>query len=364
MGIAGLGRRAGGWNAARPGWSDEVVHGKFDTFLPPYPWTHASAYSFLRETRIVAGADVDESAREAFGRRWRVDNLYASYHEMLVNERLDLVSVTTQAPLHAEIVAACIEAGVRGVYVEKPLACTLGEVDELVRLSEESKTAIAYGAQRRYDEPFEQAAAHAESGSLGASQRAYSISFRGGLFHSHSHTVDTLLYLLGDPVPLAVRANLTQVELEDDKDGVRRFARDPGVESMTVECEGGRSFDIITIGAKRVEYAVLCDQGEVRIRNNGRAWEVSRVNDETSDSLLGQVLDRSEEDTYPYMSTGGANLVKDLIDSVRTRRQPRGGIHQARWGMEVLFGAVESHLAGGKRVELPLARRDAYVPSR
>ncbi len=363
VGIVGLGRRAGGWNSTSPGWSDEVVHGKFDTFLPPYPWTHASAYSYLRETRIVAGADVDAEAREIFGRRWRVDDLYASYEEMLANEALDIVSVTTQAPLHAEVVAASIRAGVRGVYVEKPLACTLREVDELVEMCETSKTALAYGAQRRYDKPFEEATAHARSGLLGTIQRAYSISFGGGLFHSHSHTVDTLLYLLGDPVPVAVRAQLTGVELEDGHEG-RRFARDPGVAWMSVECEGGVSFDILTVAAKRVEYALLGTQGEARIRNNGRSLELSLMDDEASDNLLGQVLRRGEEETYPYMSTGGANLVKDLLDSVRTGQSPRGGMHQARWGMEVLFGAVDSHLAGGKPIELPLARRDAYVPSR
>ena len=56
-------------------------------------------------------------------------------------------------------------------------------------------------------------------------------------------------------------------------------------------------------------------------------------------------------------------LVEDLIDCVKNDGTPLANEVVARNGMEILMGAAESHLQGGRSVELPLENRSAYIPS-
>ena len=51
---------------------------------------------------------------------------------MLVSEELDIVSVATYAPQHAEISVACAERGVRTIYCEKPIATRLLDAERMV----------------------------------------------------------------------------------------------------------------------------------------------------------------------------------------------------------------------------------------
>ena len=55
------------------------------------------------------------------------------YHEMLARENLDIVSICTWPHLHAPMVIAAAEAGVRAIHCEKPMAPTWGEARRMVR---------------------------------------------------------------------------------------------------------------------------------------------------------------------------------------------------------------------------------------
>ena len=82
---------------------------------------------------LVAVADPDPEGRAAAGERTGAQRLYADYRQMLADEDLDLVSVCPRMPdCHADMVIACAEAGVRGVFIEKPLTPSLREADALL----------------------------------------------------------------------------------------------------------------------------------------------------------------------------------------------------------------------------------------
>ena len=48
---------------------------------------------------------------------------------------------------------------------------------------------------------------------------------------------------------------------------------------------------------------------------------------------------------------------------MKTGARPLANETVARHGMEILMGVVQSHLVGGRTVELPLAEREMYIPS-
>jgi predicted dehydrogenase len=74
-----------------------------------------------------------QQAAEKFG----IPKHYGDYRQMLANEDLDLVSITTPGYLHHEMVLATAEAK-RNILCEKPFALNLGQAREMVDAAEQA----------------------------------------------------------------------------------------------------------------------------------------------------------------------------------------------------------------------------------
>src|SRR4051812_48037263 len=86
----------------------------------------------LDNVQIVAVADEDERGRAATQQRLGAASAYADYREMLRREQPHIVSVAPRwLDCHRDMVVACAEAGA-GVFLEKPMARTLAEADEMI----------------------------------------------------------------------------------------------------------------------------------------------------------------------------------------------------------------------------------------
>ena len=111
---------------------------------------HNVALLFQRHPRVelVACADtpprVPELSRAPYTRAFNRDYLvkqvgipraYDDYRQMLDREKPDLVICNSENSLHPEIVEAC---GARGVHVcvEKPMAASLGDAQQMIRTAE------------------------------------------------------------------------------------------------------------------------------------------------------------------------------------------------------------------------------------
>jgi predicted dehydrogenase len=86
---------------------------------------HARGYRAAPDAHLVALEDLNLDHARAFQEQHGGDAVYQNYREMLARERLDIVSICTWPHLHAEMVIACAEAGVRAVHCEKPMAPSL-----------------------------------------------------------------------------------------------------------------------------------------------------------------------------------------------------------------------------------------------
>jgi predicted dehydrogenase len=71
--------------------------------------------------RLVAVADLDETARARMAARVPQVRTFASHEQMLAQCPTEVVCVSTYAPTHLPITKAALAAGVRGLLVEKPL---------------------------------------------------------------------------------------------------------------------------------------------------------------------------------------------------------------------------------------------------
>ena len=85
------------------------------------------------ETEVVAVADTDEKGLAAAQKRLGLNNGFADYRRMLAEIRPDIAAICPRhLTEHCEMALAAIEAGVRGIYLEKPFCRTLVEADAIV----------------------------------------------------------------------------------------------------------------------------------------------------------------------------------------------------------------------------------------
>ena len=69
---------------------------------------------------------------------------------MLAEESLDIVSVATYAPFHADITVACARQGVRAVYCEKPVATRASDAERMCSACDDAGTLLVVNHNRRF----------------------------------------------------------------------------------------------------------------------------------------------------------------------------------------------------------------------
>lgn len=162
--------------------------------------THASVYDRDPRTTLTVGLSPDADERAAVEAALGIqttDSLSA-----LLETRPDIVSICSPSALHAEHLRACIAAGVPMVWLEKPPATTLADLDAVIAANT-GATTVVVNFQRRYQAPYMALRDLCRSGELGRC-RHIQASYSRGLETNGSHMVDQVLFLAGDGRPVSL----------------------------------------------------------------------------------------------------------------------------------------------------------------
>lgn len=250
------------------------------------PHTHAGWYASEPRTSLVAGCDVDPERLASFGEDWQIasSHLYEDYRGMLARERPDIVSICAYAPDRVAMCRAALEAGVRGVWMEKAVACTVAEARTLARDLAAAGVAAIVDHPRRAEARYRAVARWLRDETFGRLETVH-VLFSGHVIHTGTHAWDLLLAWCG---PWArVDATLDLPDDADSGDGAERgrsraqldveiargAVRDRGGRARIVFANGIEAF--VTGGAKRYfvfQCDLVCAGGRVRIGND--VWEV------------------------------------------------------------------------------------------
>ena len=98
------------------------------------------------EVDLVAGADRDEKRLAMFGERYGITNLYTDALEMYEKENLDILAIATNTKGRSFLTVKAVEAGVKGIFVDKPMTFTLKEADEMVQACADAGVPLVGGA--------------------------------------------------------------------------------------------------------------------------------------------------------------------------------------------------------------------------
>ncbi len=169
--------------------------------------THAQALATHGQIELVAGSSRDEGRRRRFVERMNVENTYSDWREMLRREAIDIVSIATYTPWHAEIAIAGAEAGIRAVICEKPIATRVRDADRVIDACKKHGTLLAVNHPRRWHPLWRSVRDEINEGTIGEISHVCVHWPSGRLGNVGTHLFDAASFLL-DSSPRAVSGTL------------------------------------------------------------------------------------------------------------------------------------------------------------
>lgn len=206
--------------------------------------THARAAAEIQGVRVAAVTGGNPDKARALAQRFDA-TAYASVDAMLEREPLDLVAIGSPSGLHAEQGIAAARRGVH-VLVEKPIDITVERADALIDACDRAGVTLGVFFQDRFKPDLERLRALILGGRLGRPlivdahlpwyrrpeyysgskwRGTWALDGGGALMNQGIHTVDLLLWLLGDVTAVQARTATVchEIEVEDTALAVLEF---------------------------------------------------------------------------------------------------------------------------------------------
>jgi predicted dehydrogenase len=197
------------------------------------PWGSNLARNFNELARLKWVCDASDTQLDRIRPRYQQSLFTTSFDDLLADDEVDAIVVATPVPTHAELARSALLAG-KHVFVEKPMALTASEAEELVSLAEERGLALMPGHLLLYHPGVEKLKAIVDSGDLGRVLYVYGNRQNLGtirrdenaLWSLGVHDLSVILHLLGEE-PSEVWARGESLLKENVEDVVFCYLRFP-----------------------------------------------------------------------------------------------------------------------------------------
>lgn len=120
----------------------------------------------IKNAQAVAVCDRNEDLARRVAKRFHISRYYADFSKMLEKEKLDMVDVCASPEAHAILSIQAMDAGCH-VLVEKPMALSLKEADEMVAASKENGVKLCVVHNQLFDPVMLKARSMVAEGSIG-----------------------------------------------------------------------------------------------------------------------------------------------------------------------------------------------------
>lgn len=291
---------------------------------------------------------------------------YTDYTQMIDEIKPELVSIATESGIHAEIALYCIDHGVN-LIIEKPMAMSIADADEIIKRSEENGVVVSACHQNRFNVAIQELRKAVEAGRFGRLSHG-SIHVRwnrnqeyyeqapwrgtwaedgGALMNQCIHGIDLLRWMMGDEIDEIYGATRQQfhdyLEAEDVGMAVIKFKNGAigTIEGTTNVYPKNLEETLYIFGAK----------GTVKVggtsTNNIDVWDFA---DETEADNANKGL---REQTSNVYGNGHTSLFADVMDAIKTGRKPYIDAIAGRNALEVVLSIYKSQKTG-QPVKFPL----------
>jgi predicted dehydrogenase len=293
--------------------------------------------------------DADAGVREHWSAALPDTRFTADLDELLADESLDAIAVTTPVPTHAPLAERVLAAG-KDCFVEKPLAQAAAEAERLCGLADEGKRVLMVGHLLEYHPGVVMLAEMVDSGELGDTYYMYSQRLNLGklradenaLWSLGAHDVSVMLALAG-ATPAEVTAHGSSFVREGVEDVVfahMRFDSGLAAHLHLSWLDPHKERRITVVGSKRMAtFDDMALEHKLTIYDKGF--------DPDADSY-GEYITRSAGTRSPAISNREPLRLEceHFVECVRTRERPRS---DGRSGLRVVrvLEALQASLEGG-----------------
>ena len=151
---------------------------------------------------IIGGADPSAEARAALTRDHGVaaEACFADGPAMLAALKPEALVIATTAPAHAELVLAAVQAGVRYILCEKPMARSVAEAEAMIAACKTAGVRLAVNHQMRFMEQYTEVKALTGSEAMGPLASVTVAASNFGLAMNASHYFEMFRYMTGEDV--------------------------------------------------------------------------------------------------------------------------------------------------------------------
>lgn len=269
---------------------------------------HARAARLIPDVRLAAVCDLNRSAAERAAADSRAA-VFTDYRMLLDSGEVDAVIVNTPHALHREMVTAAAESGLH-VLVEKPLATTVADCDEMAQACATAGVTLVVGHIQHFL-PDKMAIANVlASGDLGAVRMVHdyrSTDYRpgtrsawffspamaggGALMNVGAHCLDRAVWLTGSP---ALRLSATAVSRYDvavETDALVTLHHANSWSSISVLSDTPHPVDEVTVICERGMLVADPRRG-AHLQRDGRTTTLSEASpDDIPDAFHRQLVD-------------------------------------------------------------------------
>ena len=142
---------------------------------------HANSLAtYIPGGQPVAVVDPVAETRQAVGEQFGIEARFESLEAALDSAAFDAVIITTPTFTHKSLAVTAAQAG-KHVFLEKPMALSLAECDEIMEAVERNHVFLQIGFMRRFAPEFVAAAERLEAGEIGRPMMIKSLSHGPGL---------------------------------------------------------------------------------------------------------------------------------------------------------------------------------------
>ncbi len=286
---------------------------------------------------------------------------------------IDAVAICTPSGRHAELAVAALEAG-KHVIVEKPLDVTLRAAYRVAEAEARTAATVTVVSQHRFDPSSRLVHAAIQEGHLGRltscvasvawwrSQDYYdsgdwrgswALDGGGALMNQGIHTVDLLVWMLGEPVEVSAAAACLahqRIDVEDVAVAVIRFASGalgvlhattaayPGL-TARIQVHGDRGSAVIDGDQLTYFHAAAADAGSP---GHGEAAGLNQA----AALLPGQASAPAAGSDPGALSDAHLHQYRDFIEAIERGRRPAVTVEDAIRALAVVTAVYESATTG------------------
>lgn len=180
---------------------------------------HAEVLSDMPGVALAAVCTRRPHRVKEIAERFKVPKTYTDYRDLLADTEIDAVSVVTHVSDHRDITIEALKAG-KHVFLEKPMAGTVEDCDEIIKVAKSAKGFFLVGHICRFDTRVSMAKSAIDKGRIGkifsmqatrnlpANISAEVLDKISPLMGDGIHDTDIMLWLTGSKVQSVYAQNV------------------------------------------------------------------------------------------------------------------------------------------------------------